>query len=161
MLTYRYRLKDASSGMRNALRAQARSVNYVWNYCCQIDRESYRRYRAGLAVKRLSAFDLQKLCRGITKELGLHSDTIDAVCRKFTAARNACFPKTPRFRSFKRSLDFVPFSNFKRPANLNGDKLTVLGRTYRLWLSRSIPEQGKLKSWEFSSDARRRWYVNI
>jgi transposase len=40
-------------------------------------------------------------------------------------------------------------------------KLTVLGRSYYLWLSRLVPENGKLKSWEFSADARGRWYVNI
>lgn len=97
----------------------------------------------------------------MSKELGLHSDTIDAICRKFFNARQACFPKTPRFRSRKRSLDFIPFSNFSRPAKIEGGKLTVLGRAYRLWLSRPIPENGKPKSWEFSTDARGRWYVNI
>ena len=161
ILTYRFRVKDASNGTRNALRAQARAVNFVWNYCCQTDREAHARWKAGRVAKRPSAFDFANLCRGVTKELNLHSDTIDAICRKFADARNACFPKTPRFRSFKRNLDFVPFSNFKRPAKLDGGNLTVMGRTYRLWLSRPIPEDGKAKSWEFSCDARDRWYVNI
>jgi putative transposase len=161
ILTYRYRVKDASNGTRNALRAQARAVNFVWNYCCQIDHEAHARWKAGRVVKRPSAFDLANLCRGTTKELGIHSDTIDAICRKFAAARNACFPKTPRFRSFKRNLDFVPFSNFKRPAKLEGDRLTVLGRTYRLWLSRPVPSDANPKTFEFSTDARGRWYVNI
>lgn len=161
IITFRFRVKDASNGTRNALRRQARAVNFVWNYLCQIDREAASRWKAGRNVKRPSAFDLANLCRGVTKELGLHSDTIDAVCRKFADARNACFPKTPRFRSFKRNLDFVPFSNFKRPAKLDARGLTVLGRTYRLWQSRQIPENGKPKSWEFSTDARGRWYVNI
>ena len=93
--------------------------------------------------------------------MGIHSDTVDAVCRKFCDARDACFPNTPRFRSFKKNLDFVPFSNFKRPAKRDGAKLTVLGRSYHLWLSRPLPENGKPKSWEFSTDARGRWYVNI
>lgn len=161
ILTYRYRVKDASSGTRNALRRQARAVNFVWNHLCQIDRESASRWKAGRNVRRPSAFDLANLCRGVTKEIGLHSDTIDAICRKFAGARNACFPKTPRVRSFNRSLDFIPFSNFKRPAKLDARGLTVLGRTYRIWQSRPIPENGKPKSWEFSTDARGRWYVNI
>jgi transposase len=97
----------------------------------------------------------------VTKELGIHSDTVDAVCRKFCDARDTCFPTTPRFRSFKKNLDFVAFSNSKRPAKLDGAKLTVLGRTYHLWLSRPIPKNGKPKSWEFFTDARGRWYVNI
>lgn len=161
IITFRYRVKDASNGTRNALRKQARAVNYVWNYCCQIDREAQTRWKAGCVVRRPSAFDLANLCRGVTKELGIHSDTVDAVCRKFANARQACFPKTPRFRSFKRNLDFVPFSNFTRPAKLDARGVTVLGRTYRLWQSRPIPENGKPKSWEFSTDARGRWYVNI
>jgi len=161
ILTYRYRIKDASDSTRGALRRQARSVNYVWNYCCQIDREAQRRWKGGANVKRPSGFDLANLCRGVTKDLGLHSDTIDAICRKFVDARDACFPKTPRFRSFKRNLDFIPFSNFDRPAKLQGSNLRVLGRTYRLWLSRPIPENGKPKSWEMSTDARGRWYVNV
>ena len=161
ILTYRFRVKDALNGTRNALRAQARAVNFVWNYCCQIDRESHARWKAGRVAKRPTAFDLANLCRGVTKELGIHSDTVDAVCRKFADARQACFPKTPRFRSYKRNLDFVPFSNFKRPAKLDGERLTVLGRTYRLWLSRTIPVDGKPKTFEFSTDSRGRWYVNI
>lgn len=136
-------------------------MNFVWNHLCQIDREAASRWKAGRNVRRPSAFDLTKLCRGVTKDLWLHSDTIDAICGKFADARNACFPKTPRFRSFNRSLDFIPFSNFKRPAKLDARGLTVLGRTYRIWQSRPIPENGKPKSWEFSTDARGRWYVNI
>ena len=161
ILTYRYRVKDASGPTRRALRTQARAVNFLWNYCCRIDREAQRRWKAGMAVRRPRAFDLATLCRGVTKELGIHSDTVDGVCRKFVDARDACFPKTPRFRSFKKNLDFVPFSNFKRPAKLEGGKLTVLGRNYYLWLPRPILENGKPKSWEFSTDARGRWYVNI
>jgi putative transposase len=161
ILTFRYRLKDAACSTRRALRAQARAVNFVWNYCCQIDREAQSRWKAGAAVRPPSGFDLANLCRGVTKELGIHSDTVDAVCRKFIDARNACFPDTPRFRSFKRNLDFVPFSNFARPAKLVGANLRVLGRTYRLWMSRPIPETGRPKSWEFSTDSRGRWYVNI
>ena len=127
ILTYRYRIKDGGSSTRRRLRAQARAVNFVWNYCCEIDREARSRWKAGRAVKRPSAFDLASLCRGVTRELGIHSDTVDAICRKFADARRACFPKTPRFRSFKHNLDFVPFSNFKRPAKLDGGNLTVFG----------------------------------
>ena len=39
--------------------------------------------------------------------------------------------------------------------------MTVLGRTYHLWPSGPLAENRKPKSWEFSADARGRWYVNI
>jgi hypothetical protein len=41
------------------------------------------------------------------------------------------------------------FSNFKRPAKLQGGQWTVLGRNCDLWLSRPIPQNGKPKSREF------------
>lgn len=161
ILTFRYRVRDGAGSTRRALRAQARAVNFVWNFCAQTDSEAANRWRAGRPVRRPSAFDLANLCRGATKELGIHSDTVDAICKRFADARAKTFPKTPRFRSFKRNLDWIPFSNFARPAKLVDNKLTVLGRTYHLWLSRPIPEHGKPKSWNFSTDARGRWYVNI
>jgi len=160
-LTYRYRVRDGGNSTRKALRAQSRSVNFVWNYCCEIDREAQRRWRGGAKVRRPTAFDLANLCRGMTVELGIHSDTIDAICAKFICARNAAFPKTPRFRSLKRSLDWIPVSNFTRCGKLDGNVLTFRKRRYHLWLSRPIPENGKLKTWCFSTDARGRWYVNI
>lgn len=161
LLTYRYRVKDGQRIVRRTLRQQARSVNFVWNFCAATDREAVSRYRAGSNVKRPTAFDLATLCRGVTRELGIHSDTIDAICSRFADARRACFPKTPRFRSAKRNLDWIPFSNFTRPACLIGDTLTVLRHKYRLWLSRTIPETGKAKSFNLATDSEGHWFVNI
>lgn len=161
ILTFKYRVKDGGASTRRALRGQSRAVNYVWNYCCQIDREAHKRWRAGSVVRRPSAFDLIKLCTGASRELGLHSDCVSAICQKFTDARQACFPKTPRFRSFKRNLDWIPVSTFNRAAKLEGGRLTFQKRKYHLWFSRPLPEDGKPKSWSFSTDARGRWYVNI
>jgi len=71
ILTYKYRIRDGANSTRRALRASARSVNFVWNYCCQIDREAQARWKAGINTRRQSAFDLANLCRGVTRELGL------------------------------------------------------------------------------------------
>lgn len=161
ILTYRYRLKDGNAAMRAALRTQARAVNFVWNYLCSVDRQAAGRWSAGMNVRRLGAFALSRLCRGITKELGVHSDTIDAVCRRFEISRRACFPKTPRFRSYKRNLDWIPFSHFSRPAKMDGASITVLGRKYRFWGSRPIPDGAKPRTFCFSTDSRGRWYLNI
>ena len=161
IITYRYRVKDGGNSNRRALLRQARGVNRIWNYCCEVDKLAQSRYKAGLHVKRPSAFDLANLCRGITKELGVHSDTVDAVCKKFVDARSQCFPKTPRFRSYRRSLPWIPFSNFSRPAKINGKSIVVMKRHYRLWFDRPIPDDATLKSWSFSTDARGRWYINI
>jgi putative transposase len=161
ILTYRYRVKDRAASTRRALRRQARSVNFLWNYLCEIDRQAHARWKAGCALRRPSAFDLMNLCRGVTNDLGIHSDTVDAVCARFVDARTAIFPKTPRFRSARRNLDWIPFSNFRRPARLDNGTLTFLKRRYCLWYSRPLPDAGKPKSWNLASDSRGRWYVNI
>jgi len=36
-----------------------------------------------------TAFDLIKLCTGTAADLGLHSDTVQTVCRQFIASRDA------------------------------------------------------------------------
>jgi len=161
MLTFKYRVKDGGASTKRALRAQARAVNYVWNYCAQIDREAHARWKAGRVAKRPSGFDLIKLCTGVARELGLHSDCVAAVCQKFVDARQATFPRTPRFRSFKRNLDWVPVTTFQRAAKIEKGVLTFMKRRYHLWQSRPLPVDAKPKSWSFSTDSRGRWYVNI
>ena len=161
ILTYRYRVKDGTASRKRALRRQASAVNFVWNYCCEIDRQAQDRWRAGRAVRRPSAFDLATLCRGITKELGIHSDTVDAICNKFAAARDAIFPKTPRFRTAKRNLDWIPFTNFARPAKIVDGGLILMRRRYPLWVSRPMPKGSRPKSWNMGCDSRGRWYANI
>src|SRR5215471_13456412 len=74
MLTDKYRVKDATSG--KYLNRHARAVNYGWNYCCAIQREAQRRWRAGMQSCWPTAFDLIKLCTGTAADLGLHSDTV-------------------------------------------------------------------------------------
>jgi hypothetical protein len=74
VLTYRYRIKDATSGRH--LERQARSVNHVWNYCGEIQQAARRHNK-----RWPSGFDLIKLTCGSSKLLGLHLDAVQAVCR--------------------------------------------------------------------------------
>src|SRR5262245_20729510 len=82
ILTYKYRVKDAST--RRHLLRHARACNFVWNHCCGAQRHAMKWQR-----KWPSAFDLVKLCTGAGKELGLHSDTVQSICRDFAARRDA------------------------------------------------------------------------
>ena len=59
-LTYRYRIKDKHA---KRLNAQARAVNFVWNYCNETQMKAARDGR-----KWLSGYDLGKLVAGATKE---------------------------------------------------------------------------------------------
>ena len=153
LLTYRYRVKDATAGKR--LARMAGSVNQVWNYCGGIQNDSRRLNR-----RWPSGFDLIKLTSGSSKELGLHSDTVQAVCKQFAISRDKAKRK-PRWRVSrgpKRSLGWVPFQ-CDRPLKIDGDTVTFLGQTYRLWLSRPIPAD--IRSGSFSEDATGRWYLNL
>jgi IS605 OrfB family transposase len=153
LLTYRYRVKDGTTAKH--LAAMARSVNTVWNYCGDIQNASRRLNR-----RWPSGFDLIGLTNGCTKELGLHSDTVQAVCKQFAISRDKARRK-PRWRASKgpkRSLGWIPFQ-CSRPIKVDADAVIFLKRRYRLWLSRPIPEA--IHSGSFSEDASGRWYLNL
>jgi putative transposase len=153
LLTYRYRVKDATA--RKSLARMATAVNQVWNYAGGIQNDSRRLNR-----RWPSAFELINLTSGSSKELGLHSDTVQAVCKQFAISRDAAKRK-PRWRVSrgpKRSLGWIPFQ-CARPLKVDGDTVKFLGRKYRLWLSRPVPTD--IRSGSFSQDATGRWYLNL
>lgn len=150
-LTYRYRVKDATSGKH--LARMARAVNYVWNYCGDVQ-EHARKW----GKKWPSYFDLSALTTGCAAELGLHSRTVAAVCRHFVASRDAA-KRRPRWRSAKRSLGWVPFSHAAEVLRVKGDGATYLKRKFRLWFSR--PLSGIMKTGSFSQDASGNWFLSI
>ncbi len=155
MLSYKYRVKDATTG--KFLASHALACNQVWNFCVATQREAKRRHEAGMAVKWLTAYDFVRLCTGSGRLLGLHSDTVQSICRQFVHARDAK-RRCPRFRaSFgpKRSLGWVPF--IPRAVQINGPQVTYLKRRFWFWKSRDIPEV--IKAGCFTQDARGRWYV--
>ena len=149
VLTYRYRIKDATCGRH--LRRQAREVNRVWNYCGEIQNAARRHNK-----RWPSGFDLIRLTGGSSKLLGLHSDTVQAVCKQFAISRDAC-GKRPRWRG-RKSLGWIPFQA-RRAIRVQGDAVSFLGRRYRLWLSR--PLEGRMLCGAFGEDARGRWYLNL
>lgn len=143
--------------MGKHLNRHAWACNQVWNYCCQIQREAERRWKAGLVVRWPSAFDLIKLCTGSGAALGLHSDTVQTVCRQFVASRGL-HKRCPRFRASsgpKRALGWVPF--IPRAVKIDGPRIVYLKRKFYFWKSRDIA--GEFKAGSFVQDARGRWYV--
>ena len=102
LLTYRFRIKDATSGKH--LDKMAGAINYVWNYCQEISLLAYRRDKTFL-----SAYDLHKLTAGTSKDLGLSADTIQQVCTEYVTRRRQCKQIKLKWRSRKRSLGWIPF----------------------------------------------------
>lgn len=155
IITFKFRVKDATTGKH--LSRHAIACNQVWNFCVATQREAQRRHVAGMNVCWMTAFDLINLCPGISRELGLHSDTVSAICRQFVASRDTR-KRCPRLRaSFgpKRALGWVPF--VPRAVKIDGDAAIYLKRRFRFWKSREI--EGVFKAGAFVQDACGRWYV--
>ena len=150
MLTYRYRIKDATSGKH--LTRMAWAVNTVWNYCNEVSLLAWRRER-----RFLSAFDLINLTAGAGHELGLHTDTVSEVCQEYARRRRIARKIKLKWRSRKRSLCWIPFKG--RCVRVDADEVTYKGRPIRFWNSR--PLGGPLKTGSFAQDACGHWYVNF
>ena len=157
VITYKFRIKDATT--RKHLNRYATACNQVWNFCCQIQRQSERRWAWGSSSRWPTAFDLIKLCTGSAAELGLHSDTVQGICRQFAVSRGQS-KGCPHFRaSFgsRRALGWVPFNG--RTVKINGARAVYLKRRFNLWKSREI--DGELRAGAFVQDARARWLAEV
>lgn len=152
-LTYRYRVKDRHAA---ELARQARAVNFVWNWCNERQKHALRWY-----MKWPSAFDLHALCKGASKELGLHSQTVQKVCTQYVTSRQAKHKPWLRWRSNKKSLGWVPFNT--GAVKFKNGCFVFNGAAYKVWMSRPLPngENTKIGAGSFSQDARGRWYINV
>ena len=149
VLVYRYRVKS----LTGLLNRQARACNFVWNYCSDRQKDALRFGRPWL-----TGFDLNKLTTGSSKELGLHSGTINAVCEQYAKSRAQKKRPYLRYRG-KRSLGWVPIKG--RELKREGDAFRFAGNTFRVFNSRPLPE-GKIKDGtNFSCDSRGNWFLNI
>jgi transposase len=130
----------------------AGAVNYVWNYVQEVSLLAWRRDKTYL-----SAYDLHALTAGTSKDLGLSSETIQAICAEYVTRKSQFKKLKLKWRSRKRSLGWIPFK--RRTIHLHDDTVTYCGHRFRLWLSR--PVGGVIRTGSFSQDARGRWYVNF
>ena len=150
ILTFRYRIKDATSG--KPLGTMAEAINYVWNYCQEVSLLAWRRDKTFL-----SAYDLHKLTAGTSKDLRLSADTIQQVCTEYVTRRRQCKKIKLKWRSKTRSLGWIPFK--AAYIRLQDETVCYCGHRFRLWLSKAV--EGIVKTGSFTQDARGRWYVNL
>lgn len=146
---YRYRVKS----LNGLLNKQARAVNFVWNFCNDTQKHALKwrkRWPTG--------FDLNVLTTGSSKELGIHSGTINAVCEQYARSRKQCNRPFLRYRG-KRSLGWVPMKG--RDLKREGNAFRFAGNTFRVFNSRNLPP-GKIKDGTcFAQDRRGNWFLNI
>lgn len=150
MLTFRYRIKDSTSGKH--LQRMAWACNRVWNFANETSLLVWRREK-----RFISAFELINLCAGAGHELGLHTDTISEICNEYVKKRKQFRKVRLRWRSKKRSLGWIPFKC--RALKIKIGEVILKGQHVRFWQSR--PLQGTPKTGSFAQDAQGDWYVNI
>ena len=155
ILSFKYRIKDATT--KKHLVQHAVACNQVWNYCCSVQREAEKRWKAGGNGNWPTAFDLIRLCTGSHELLNLPSGTINKICQQFVSSRNKihCCPQFRTSFGPKRSLGWIPFID--RSAKTKAAAITFRKCTYRFWKSRELG--GKFNCGCFVQDARGRWYV--
>lgn len=153
ILTYRYRIKDRSA--KKTLQRHAKACNVVWNYCNEVQRDIEARYRDGSPKRKWpSHFDLQRMTKGTSKDLGIHAQTIGSVCEQYARSRDKA-KHSLRWRG-SRALGWIPFQAQSRQVSAN--TITYLGKVYHFWQARR-PLPPTAKGGAFVEDARGRWYV--
>ena len=83
LITYQYRIKDSNKKLVKSLFEKSGAVNFVWNYCNNIQQQAVSKRKPWH-----SKFDLINLTSGSSKELNLHSQTIQAICEEYVLRRS-------------------------------------------------------------------------
>ncbi|WP_175761626.1 zinc ribbon domain-containing protein [Burkholderia ambifaria] len=98
ILVYRYRVKS----LNGLLNKQSRAVNYVWNFCNDTQKHALK-----WSKKWPTGFELNVLTTGSSKELGIHSGTVNATCEQYAKSRSQRRRPYLRYRG-RKSLGWVP-----------------------------------------------------
>ena len=153
MKTLKLRITDNHAQRLNQL---ATEVNFVWNYVNDLCFTHLKR-----TGQFFSAYDVASYTAGASKELNLHSQTIQAVTEELITRRKQFKKAKLNWRvsnkqSARRSLGWIPF---KKSAVKVGNGFVQYGKTtFKLWDSYGV-EQYHVKTGCFVEDARGRWYV--
>ena len=150
--TLHLRVKDKHAKL---LREQAREVNMVWNFCNETAFKILEREQ-----RFCSSYDLDKLTSGASKELSIHSQTIQAIAAELATRRKQFKKSKLKWRSSfgsRRSLGWIPFK--KSAIKYFNGQIHYQGIPISLW------EQEKLSQYElgpgsFSEDSKGRWFFN-
>ena len=153
MKTLKLRIKDKHS---KYLQQLAREVNLVWNYVNELGFKYWQRHK-----KFLSAYDIHEYTAGASKELNLHSQTIQAVSEELVTRRKQFNKVKLRWRvsnpkAARRSLGWIPFK--KAAIKYQNGQVRYGKQWLGLWDSYGIAKYN-IKTGSFVQDARGRWYV--
>jgi IS605 OrfB family transposase len=149
----RLRFKDKHARF---LRGLAGEVNFVWNYCNELQITMFNRER-----RLLSGYDFAKFTRGATKEgLHLHSQTVQAIAEEYATRRRQFRKMRLSWRKStgsRRSLGWIPFK--KTAIQAAHGQVKFAGQWLSLWDSYGLGAY-QIRVGNVCEDARGRWYLN-
>lgn len=158
--TFKYRIKKPSAKRR--LLRLSRSANKVFNSCNELSIKELEQNN-----KFLSYFDLAKLHKGKewAKDIGLNSQTTQAICKEYTIRRKQFKKKKLKWRvsdkkkKSRYSLGWIPLKagNIK----FNDGVATYYGYQYKTFFHRPLPNGAKIKCGSFNEDTLGNWYINL
>ena len=151
--TLKMRVKDKHA---KALRRMASSVNFVWNYINDLSSRSIKKRSLFL-----TEFDVHQYTTGASKELGLHSQTVQCIAKEYVTRRKQFKKARLRWRKTKgprRSLGWIPI-NTKASKWKNG-KVFHNGKYFGVWDSYGL-DKYTFRTASFNEDATGRWYFNV
>ncbi len=150
ILTYKFRLKDKHT---KELNRQARQVNFVWNYCNDLQQRTVRAHR-----KWLTGYDLINMTSGSCKDLDLHSNTIHQICLQYDQSRRSHKKAWLKFRS-RKSLGWIPFNT--KNVRFKNDVFVFRKINYEPMHIRDMPKRSIIKAGSFNQDSKGHWYINV
>ncbi|WP_186646782.1 RNA-guided endonuclease InsQ/TnpB family protein [Fluviispira vulneris] len=165
--TYHYRIKDSGRANR-VLSKMSRSVNLVWNFCKQTQQEALKNKSVKLINDKksgekisipyfFSSSEMDGLVAGSSKELGLHSQTVQAISQEYITRRKQ-FKTLLRWRG-KKFLGWIPFK--ASAIKIHNGKISYNKNEFSFWNSRELPEDAKIKTGSFCQDKSGHWYLNV
>lgn len=151
--TLKVRVRDKHA---KVLRAQARSVNFVWNYINELSHRSIRE-----RGRFLSAYDIHPYTKGAGQSLGLHSQTLQCIASEYVTRRRQ-FNKTRlawrKSGGARRALGWIPVNT--GAARWKHGQVYFNGQHFKVWDSYGL-SQYRFRTASFTEDARGRWYFNV
>ncbi|BAP45411.1 transposase, orfB [Pseudomonas sp. StFLB209] len=151
--TLKIRVRDKHAAQ---LREASRAVNFVWNYVNELSSRSIREHG-----RFLSAFDIHKYTNGAGKDLGLHSQSVQAVADEYVTRRKQFKKRQLRWRcsgGARRSLGWVPLK--AGAAVWKNGQVVFNKQHFKVWDSYGLAGF-KFRSGSFNEDSRGRWYFNV
>ena len=156
LVTFKYRIKDSNKNLKKTLMEKSGAVNFVWNYCNDIQTKAVERYKPWL-----SGFDLNNLTSGSSKLINLHSETIQAIGEEYAKKRIQFKKPYLNFRTNKknRNLPWIPFKG-----SIKVDEkgtFNYMGLKLKTWYSKQIPNNAVIKCGSITADNCGKWFISV